>query len=280
MPDTKMTLEEIKNDKEKFLELYGLKDDFEKSGCSWDELIAIGEDYNAKRDSEYLSLIHKYIAEISTFANVHSYRYRIKRTDSLLAKIIRKSTEKNTKITCQNYFKEISDLLGIRILYIFKEDYWPIHLQLMDVYKDQMAENVHLKLRDGDDEKTYDAMLSSYDIMVEKKKAYRSIHYTIYAKANDIKNSPKLEIQTRTIFEEGWSEINHKLVYKQNASGISHLEKTSGILSELVGSCDAVGSLMKFIHEEGTSRNDNGAAQQAETGTDKVGDAIRKFLMQ
>ena len=280
MPNVKMSFEEINAEKEKFLELYGLKDDFKKSGCSWDELMAIGADYSTKRDGEYLEIIHKYIAQISAFENVHSYRYRIKRTDSLLAKIIRKSAAKNATITCQNYFKEISDLLGIRILYIFKEDYWPVHLQIMEAYKDQLAENVHLKLRDGDDEKTYEAMLQSYDIKVEKKKAYRSIHYTIYANENDIKNSPKLEIQTRTIFEEGWSEINHKLVYKRDSFDFSHLERTSGILSELVGSCDAVGSLMKFIHDEAITPNDSGTVQQAETNTDKVGDAIRKFLMQ
>ena len=280
MPDLEISFEEIKANKEKFLELYGLKDDLTKSACAWDDLMEIAADYDAKREDEYLHIIHNYIAQISTFKNVHSYRYRIKRTDSLVAKIIRKSAEKNTRITCQNYFKEISDLLGIRILYIFKDEYWPVHVQIMDAYKDQMAESIHLKLRDGDDEKTYEAMLRSYDIKVEKKTDYRSIHYTIYANANDVKNSPKLEIQTRTIFEEGWSEINHKLVYKRGSFDHPHLERTSGILSELVGSCDAVGSLMKYIYDESVSPNHNKSVQQAESSADKVGIAIRKFLMQ
>lgn len=279
MPDHKMTFEEIKTDKEKFLDQYGIRDAFGKSGYSWEELLAIGEDYSSKRDGEYFEIIQRYIAAISTFKNVHSYRYRIKTTDSLLAKVVKKSACKGKKITRQNYFKEISDLLGIRILYIFKEDYWPIHQQLMDAYGDQMAENVHLKLRDGDDEKTYELMLKKDDIKVEKNKAYRSIHYTIYADSTNIKDSPKLEIQTRTIFEEGWSEINHKLVYKKGSSSSLNLERTSGILSELVGSCDAVGSLMKYIYDEGVSPQSNASVPSENVEADKIGDAIRKFLM-
>lgn len=281
MADTKMTLSEIRNDKEKFLEVHGLKETFLKSGYSWEELLEIGEDFDQKRDKQYLDIIQKYIVQISAFDNVHSYRYRIKRTDSLLAKIIKKSANREEKITKDNYFREISDILGIRILYIFKEDYWSIHKQIMEKYKDQLVENVHLKLRDGDDEKTYEKMLGKYDIKIEKNKAYRSIHYTINSDIVDIIAHPKLEIQTRTIFEEGWSEINHKLVYKKNTTKITYLEKASHILSELVGSCDAIGSLMKFLYDESTIDEENGTKSGSEhSSQDNISEVLKKFLQQ
>lgn len=290
MSNSKMSFEEIKADKEKFLNLYGIKDKFnEQKLYSWEDLLEIGEDYEQKRNNEYFQYIQEYIAEISKFENVHSYRYRIKTTDSLLVKIITKHSIEGKKITKENYFKKISDLLGIRILYIFKNDYLSIHKQIMEKYGDQLAENVHLKLRDGDEEKTYAEMIANDDIKVERNKVYRSIHYTFYAKQDQIKETPKIEIQTRTIFEEGWSEINHKLVYKKNIDAHSHLEKVSGILSELIGSCDAIGSLMKYIYEESTesigegiieSNKHSSLTPQIASERDQiVGDAIRKFLL-
>lgn len=275
-----MSFEEIRSNRDLFLDSYGLREAFDNGPYSWDDIVQIGSDYEAKRNGEYFQLIQNYIAEISAFENVHSYRFRIKRTDSLLAKIIKKAAKREEKITLENYYTEISDLLGIRILYVFKEDYWSIHKQIMEKYKSQLAENVHLKLRDGDDEKTYERMLKSYDIKVEEQKVYRSIHYTIYADPQNIKSKPKIEIQTRTIFEEGWSEINHKLVYKKGSSQLAQLEKNSGILSGLVGSCDAIGSLMKYIYDESLKNDANDSASHHSNETDVVGEAIRKFLLQ
>ena len=52
-------------------------------------------------------------------------------------------------------------------------------------------------------------------------KDYRSIHYVIRNDTYDPSSGVRLfqvkvEIQTRSIFEEGWSEINHSLIYKKN----------------------------------------------------------------
>lgn len=61
-----------------------------------------------------------------------------------------------------------------------------------------------------------------------------------------------IEIQTRSIFEEGWSEINHKLLYKKEYFDIAEealLKKTSSVLSSLAGDCDTLGDLMKSIAE-------------------------------
>lgn len=284
MKKIKMSFDEIKDNKDKFLDTYGLVDMFKECGYTWDELIEIGEDYNSKRDDAFFDLIQNFIVEISKFTDVHSYRYRIKETDSLIAKIIRKGKSREEKITIDNYCSEITDLLGIRILYIFKEDYWSVNKQLMDKFKPQLAENIHLKLRDGDDQKTYQSLLSAYDVVVEKNEAYRSIHYTIYSDPNNIINNPKIEIQTRTIFEEGWSEINHKLVYKNNS--FPEIEKISNILSDLVGSCDTVSGLMKYFYNRVEEDNSvskmvddlDSKANMADITNDSIGDVIRKFL--
>lgn len=286
-----MTFAEIKADQERFLRQYEVEELLPKCGVSWETLMAIGDDYETKcygdgrecQDyrGEYFRIIQDHIAKIASFKDVHSYRFRIKKTGSLLAKIIRKGAKRKTDYTVENYFQKITDLLGIRILYIFKEDYWSVHKQIMNEYENQLAQDIHIKLKMGDDRKMYKQLLHEYsNARVEENETYRSIHYTIYAQNENIATCPRVEIQTRTIFEEGWSEINHILVYKKE-SEILGLKKTSDVLSSMVGACDAIGMLMKTLYDTGMQsdvdkNNSDGAVSQE----DAVAEVIREFLRQ
>lgn len=287
-----MTFPEIQADKDTFLRRYGLAEKFMKCGVSWETLMEIGDDYETKcygsgRESQeyrgdYFEVIQSHIAKIASFENVHSYRFRIKKTGSLLAKIIRKGSERGGIYTTTNYFQKITDLLGLRILYVFKEDYWSVHQQIMSEYENQLAQDISIKLKEGDDEKMYERLLQEYsNVRVDKNETYRSIHYTIYAKTTDINAYPRVEIQTRTIFEEGWSEINHKLVYKKS-TGNQGLKRTSTVLSSMVGACDTIGMLMKTLYDTGV-RSDGGELDSRGTtleGEDNVVQVIRNFLRQ
>ena len=245
----KMTFSEIKENKELFLERYKLKEQFNKSGYSWNELMEMAEQFENDRKNKYPELIQKYIAEISAFEAIHSYRYRIKETDSFIKKVITKVNEKGKRVTLDDYLINITDLLGIRLLYVFKEDYYVVHKQLMKRYQHQLVENVHIKLQPGDDISIFEKVLDC-DPITEYNSTYRSIHYTLCAEENNMKGV-RLEIQTRTIFEEGWSEVNHKLVYKnQDVSDYFVLLQASKILSTLVGNCDTLAMLMKKIYDE------------------------------
>ncbi len=285
MKNLKMSFEEIQNDKQKFLENYDLIDCFtkyEQQGGSWDQLMEIGKEYESKISSgEYLTKIQEFIAEIAKFENVHSYRYRLKKTDSLLKKIIVKCVTKNITIDKKNYLTEITDLLGIRILYIFKEDCFSIHKQIMDKFGGQTAENVHIKIREGDNEDYFQEITKQTGAIVEKN-IYRSIHYTIYSNKNNT-DEAKIEIQTRTIFEEGWSEINHKLVYKNFADRYEVLKNASDVLNGLVGNCDRIGSMMKTLYDEYINKmfveNETGDDKDSTKVTAKtVGDVFELFL--
>ena len=292
MDNKDLTFTEICNNQEEFLRRYKLVDLFPKCGVTWETLMAIGEDYETKcygagRDKqeyrgEYFDILQGHIAKIASFKNVHSYRYRIKKTASLLAKIIRKSSERGNSCTVSNYFNKITDLLGLRILYVFKEDYWSVHQQIMAEYENQLAQDISIKLKMGDDRGMYEKLLREYsNVRVDENNTYRSIHYTIYAKTTDIDAYPRVEIQTRTVFEEGWSEINHKLVYKRGVKG-QELKKTSDVLSAMVGACDSIGALMKMLydaeqqsHEPVNEKTELNIAGE----TDSVTQVIRKFLL-
>lgn len=287
-----MTFAEIQADRESFLHQYEVAELFPKCGVSWETLIKIGNDYEEKcygegrecqeYKGEYFDILQSHIAKIASFENVHSYRFRIKATGSLLAKIIRKGVEYGGGYTVENYFNRITDLLGIRILYIFKEDYWPVHQQIMAAYKNQLAQDICIKLKVGDDKQMYAELLrKTSNVKVDENETYRSIHYTIYATTDRIKEYPHVEIQTRTIFEEGWSEINHKLVYKQNVENPG-LKRTSDILSSMVGACDSIGTLMKMLYDAKTiSTGDTPESKSAATEeSDVVVQVIKDFLRQ
>ena len=92
----------------------------------------------------------------------------------------------------------------------------------------------------------------------------------------------RLEIQTRTIFEEGWSEINHKLVYKnQSVDDYFVLLQASKILSTLVGNCDTLGTLMKNIYDEYLKRiNCQSFNSKLDEKTNKVmNEVLKDFLI-
>lgn len=288
-----MTFEEIRTNPEDFLRRYKVAELFPKCKVTWDTLMEIGDDYETKcygegrksqeYQGEYFEIIQSHIVKIASFENVHSYRFRIKKTGSLLAKIIRKSVERDSDdYTVANYFNKITDLLGLRILYVFKEDYWSVHQQVMTEYENQLAQDISVKLKKGDDRKMYAQLLQQYsNVRVDENETYRSIHYTIYAKTNDINTYPRVEIQTRTLFEEGWSEINHKLVYKQNA-GSRELKKTSDLLSSMVGACDSIGTLMTMFYDAEKLPDKVGkeSKDSFSSETDNVVHIIKNFLLQ
>lgn len=275
-----MTLNEIMKNKESFLQNYHLKNEFEKSGYDWDELMEIAQEFERNRKSKYPELIQKYISRIAAFDTIHSYRYRIKETDSLIKKIITKANQKGKVVALNDYLINITDLLGIRVLYVFKEDYYRVHEQLMKEFRHQLVENVHIKLQSGDDKSLYEKILDC-DPIIEEKSTYRSIHYTLCADEHNMQGV-RLEIQTRTLFEEGWSEINHKLVYKnQDVEDYFVLSQASKILSTLAGNCDILGMLMKNIYDEykkrlvNTSKNVENRASKNEI----MQEILNEFLM-
>ena len=65
-------------------------------------------------------------------------------------------------------------------------------------------------------------------------------------------NPVHIELQTRSIFEEGWSELNHEMVYKKKKPETTMLllQITSNILSSLAGNCDSLGELMNTIYNQ------------------------------
>lgn len=234
-------------DQQSFLKKYGVEDKFYRSKLSWELLMQIADDYESKIN-KFQEIAVDYVNQLNALPQVHSVRYRIKNVEHLIEKIIRKAVEYEDIDIIYNvdtYLIEITDIIGIRALYVFKSDYLPLHKTIIKQYKKNFCEKPQVKLREGDDKKIY-AGLRNVEFQINSM--YRSIHYTIRAMRDEI--VVPIEIQTRSIFEEGWSEINHKLLYKKNNLSLDEemlLKQASSILSSLAGDCDTLGELMTRI---------------------------------
>jgi len=203
--------------------------------------------------------IDEYLYEIDQ-AGIHSYRYRTKDVEHLLEKIQRKQRENPEKfkgLDHTNYYKFITDLIGIRVFFLYREDWKHFHEyitkcfennpdlyvvdRLADFDEDEnhyyIAERPKVYKRSGDS-KIYD----DNEIEVKSEGIYRSLHYIIKYKGYYV------EIQGRTLFEEGWGEVDHDIVYPHNQDD-EMLREYSKMLNRLSGLADEMSSYFRKMKE-------------------------------
>ena len=127
--------------KEEFLKTCNLtEDDLTAARISWEELTEIYEDYMSKTKLfRHLGkeFVDEYIYDIER-AGIHSYRYRTKNPMHLLEKIIRKRKENYAKfehINKSNYHKYITDLIGIRVFFLYREDWIHFHKFITSMFE-------------------------------------------------------------------------------------------------------------------------------------------------
>jgi ppGpp synthetase/RelA/SpoT-type nucleotidyltranferase len=191
---------------------------------------------------------------------VHSVRYRIKDPEHLIEKIIRKKIEdKNSNLTLENYKEELTDLIGLRALHLFKED-WEFVNDFITTTWD-LKQNPIANYRKGDTEQIIEFFKKKGCEPKEHKYGYRSIHYII--KTQPGKQVHYGEIQVRTIFEEAWAEIDHTIRYPYDLENPIFFQFLL-ILNRLSGSADEMGSFIQFLKLELEARDKLFKTQMAE----------------
>jgi ppGpp synthetase/RelA/SpoT-type nucleotidyltranferase len=97
-------------------------------------------------------------------------------------------------------------------------------------------------VREGDDTRRFEEL----DIqIISRKSGYRSVHYLIESFPTNQKVIA--EIQVRTIFEEGYGEIDHQLRYSRRQIP-EVLALNLLLLNRIVGSSDEMASLINLIN--------------------------------
>lgn len=202
------------------------------------ELNEIIVDYK-KNIQEYNYKCEYLIKKFYRKKNVHLINYRIKDPEHLREKIVRKNKE-GRNIDINNYKEKITDLIGIRIIHVFKNEWKNINEYIRENF--ELIETPIAYVRKGDiKESVYNR--NNFNVKFHPF-GYRSLHYVFEDKEYNSKIIG--EIQVRTIFEEAWSEIDHSVRYP-NFSDNKIIEEYSMIINRLAGMGDEMGLNLKNL---------------------------------
>ena len=248
----------------------------------WDNLMKIGVHYE-RSIQQYKNTLSSMINEISQAEldspTIHSIRYRVKDVDSLLVKIIEKSAtvpekpqgnpeiEKYRSLTPSNYYKIITDLIGVRILIRYRYQWETVHKLIWKLYHSDeheyvrnwetdyvhdpglnfIAEQPKAYIKLDSDRTIYEAIGKNIFHILPSDNHYASLHYIINF------GGAYIELQVRTIFDEAWCECSHDFVYKAritSQSAKNTLEHLSTILAQHTTASEGIVSLMCDIAEQ------------------------------
>jgi len=163
------------------------------------------------------------------FPIIHSVRSRFKDADHLRDKIIRKQ-KKGEAVDKTNLFTKVNDLIGVRLLHLYQDQFPEIHNELNSKITSgdwAFVESPKAFTWDPESEKHYKKLGIATEL---KDTFYTSVHYVIKPN-ND--NPVCCEIQVRTLFEEIWGEIDHTINYPYPTESIACKEQLR-VLSKLV----------------------------------------------
>ncbi|MBP6290042.1 MAG: GTP pyrophosphokinase [Spirochaetes bacterium] len=239
-----------------FLVKYNIdKTQFDESNIDTNELIKIYNNYILIENNLSL-LANDIINKLQNLQEVHSVKTRIKNPEHLIEKIIRKKINNpNFFVNEKNYINKITDLIGIRILHLFKSDWYPIDAFIKKLWS--LKEKPIANVREGDSKDIINNYKQKGCKIKNHEFGYRSIHYIIELKI--IHESLFAEIQVRTLFEEGWSEIDHLTRYPYYTDNVIFNYYLS-LLNRISGIADEMGTFMQFLkvqHEEQINNYDN-----------------------
>jgi len=201
---------------------------------------------------DFLKHVNLYNSQADFIANtlrthdkIHFVKSRAKDAEHLIEKIIRKTSDrkqkygKDFKFSVENDKQEVTDLIGVRAIHIFKEDWEDIHNFITNTWK---VSEITANVREGDETKRFEELSIQIN---SRKSGYRSVHYLIESYPTNQKVIA--EIQVRTIFEEGYGEIDHQLRYSRNQIP-EVLALNLLLLNRIAGSSDEMASLINILN--------------------------------
>lgn len=225
----------------------------------------------------------------SELEEIHSARYRVKDIHSIWGKYIKKKAllpekpgtdyniEKYRLMDEKNYYKILTDLIGIRILIRYQQQWEIVHEWIwsnfhkpnkeyiknwLDDYpidgEEFIVEKPKLYLRSQADLPLYQKFGKDVFEVHSSEAGYNSIHYVIWY------DGKYVEIQVRSIYDEAWGECTHDLVYKCKKKALKlELDNLSKCLAIQTQSAEMIADLMfekskqprKVARDETTLKN-------------------------
>ena len=169
---------------------------------------------------------------------IHFLKYRVKDPQDLRNKLIKRainaaSAGSNLEITKDNLFTQINDLAGVKILHLHTEQLEAINRIIIEILTEHKYPIVRGPIGMCWDLE-YETLFQEFGITTESRDSmYTSVHYVIEANQ---KTSIKAELQVRTLMEEVWGEVSHRVNYPSESINKSCREQLK-VLARFTSGC-------------------------------------------
>lgn len=233
--------------KAQFLAQYKISPaEFSDSGLRWADLQTIFADYSQwwaqiPHQAECLA------ATLRQCPEVHAVRSRAKKPDNLLEKIIRRSVKQGAPwATPSNYVKVVPDLVGIRAIHLLQAQWpavnafirrtWPIKVRPKPIAYIQTPISAKIRSAFADGGCTVEI----------GQDGYQSVHYEMVHQVGS--RNIRVEVQTRTLYQEAWGEISHVTAYPYR-KGVALLVQSMCKLAEVTVKADHFSSAVAALSQ-------------------------------
>jgi putative GTP pyrophosphokinase len=163
---------------------------------------------------------------------IHFIKYRVKDPEHLREKLIRKTLQGET-IDQSNLFDEITDLTGIRIIHLHTTQMKEIHEAIVAILEEQQLRLIEEPSANCWDVE-YEEIFKSFGITPRSRASmYTTVHYVV--RANQ-KTKVTCEVQVRTLMDEVWGEVSHRVNYPMQSPSLSCQEQLK-VLARLTSGC-------------------------------------------
>lgn len=186
---------------------------------------------------------------------VHSVKFRMKDAEHLREKLFRKLAAAKAKnepfnVDKNNLFVKINDLGGYRILHLHTNQAEKIHGVLLDVIERAQFDLFEPPFANVWDEEAK-AFFERVGVRTEvNPRMYSSVHYVIKARS---RVAVTCEIQVRTLADEIWGEIDHRINYPHAHPSLPCREQLR-VLARVASSCSRLVDAIMVTHDEWDAR--------------------------
>lgn len=181
---------------------------------------------------------------------IHFIKWRVKDENSLRSKLQRKTLEEKVKSGAQsdefidefNLFDRVVDLAGVRILHLHTEQMRRIHELITEVVQEHQYQLVGGPTAHCWDTE-YERLFREFGIETEARDSmYTTVHYDIVANQ---RTKITCELQVRTLMDEVWSEVSHRVSYPTESSSESCRDQLKVLARLTTGGTRLVDSIFK-----------------------------------
>ena len=187
---------------------------------------------------------------------VHSIRSRLKDPEHLREKLERKLAKSKKDgsefdIRPENLFVLVNDLVGIRVLHLHTRQIQDIDASLREI----LDENQY-KLVEGPFARTWDdeSRLFFKECQIETQDSpsmYTSVHYVVESAS---RTKITAEIQVRTLMEEVWGEVDHRINYPHPTESLACREQLK-VLARVTSSATRLVDSVFSTYNDHVERN-------------------------